>query len=91
MLGWNNRTGGSAEYTSDRSANRLLRADDNAFLFGVIFDQGIAYERAWRAPYLLKGRLGHLSMKRLAKLPIAEVRTAVRGSHKGGSPPSLPC
>jgi len=30
----------------------------NAWLFGVIFDQGIPYEKAWAAPYILKRRFG---------------------------------
>jgi uncharacterized HhH-GPD family protein len=82
MLAWHAREAREVDYTSDPQANRLLRADNNAFLFGVIFDQGISYERAWRAPLELKRRLGHLSMKKLARMPIAEIERAVRGARK---------
>jgi uncharacterized HhH-GPD family protein len=83
MLAWHAHGASEVDYTSDPDANRLLRADNNAFLFGVIFDQGISYERAWRAPLMLKRRLGHLNMKKLAGLPIVEIRMAVRGAKKG--------
>ena len=53
-----------------------------AFLVAVIFDQGIKYERAWRAPYELKQRLGYLDPARVAADPEA-VRRAV------ASPPAL--
>jgi endonuclease III len=45
---------------------------------GVIFDQGIPYERAWAAPHLLKQRLGHFSVRRIAATPMGELRRAVR-------------
>jgi uncharacterized HhH-GPD family protein len=48
----------------------------------VIFDQGIKYERAWRAPYELKQRLGYLDPARIVADPEA-VRRAV------ASPPAL--
>jgi uncharacterized HhH-GPD family protein len=44
----------------DPAANQFVISDPFAFLLGVIFDQGIAAERAWAAPYELKKRLGHL-------------------------------
>jgi hypothetical protein len=59
-------------YTSNRAADRFVRSNSNAWLFGVIFDQGIPYERAWEAPYILKQRLGHLNMKRLAKAQLTQ-------------------
>jgi uncharacterized HhH-GPD family protein len=37
-----------------------------AFLLGVIFNQTIRADAAWRAPYALRGRLGHLDLTRLA-------------------------
>ncbi len=38
------------------------------FVFGVILDQGIKYERAWNAPYILKKRMGHLDINKIAKM-----------------------
>jgi uncharacterized HhH-GPD family protein len=47
-----------------------------AFLLAVIFDQGIPAERAWRAPYDLMRRLGHLDPARMLADPDG-VRAAV--------------
>ena len=70
-------------YTTNRAADRFVCSDSNAWLFGVIFDQGIPYERAWEAPYILKRRLGHLNMRRIAKMQLSQLRKAVRGSAPG--------
>ncbi len=43
------------------------------FVFGVILDQGIPYERAWSAPYELKKRLGHLDIKKIAEMDEKEL------------------
>ena len=61
------QVGGS--FTGSPEADRLLREDPNAFLLGVLFTQGIPAERAWAGPYLLKQRLGHLDVRRLAEEP----------------------
>lgn len=37
-------------YTDDRQADRFIRTNWNAWLVGVIFDQGIPAEKAWEAP-----------------------------------------
>jgi uncharacterized HhH-GPD family protein len=42
--------------------------DPLKFLLGVIFDQGIRYERAWKAPAELEKRLGHLDILRISKM-----------------------
>lgn len=44
------------------------------FIFGVILDQGINYERAWSAPYELKKRLGHLDVKKIAEMDKEELK-----------------
>jgi uncharacterized HhH-GPD family protein len=54
------------QFTQDPAANSLIIDDPFAFLLGVLFDQGITAERAWRAPYDLRLRLGHLDPRRLA-------------------------
>lgn len=53
-------------FTPHPEANRLVVEDPFAFLLGVIFDQNINAERAWRAPYDLKERIGHLNPARIA-------------------------
>jgi hypothetical protein len=57
-------------------ANQLLLDNPFAFQLAVIFDQGIGAERAWRAPYELRLRLGHLDPAQVAADPDA-VRAAV--------------
>jgi uncharacterized HhH-GPD family protein len=69
-------------YTPLPAANQLLLDDSFAFLLGVIFDQNIPAERAWRAPYDLKTRLGHLDPRRIAH-DLPAVHQAV------GTPPKL--
>jgi len=58
-------------------ANQLVMEDGFAFLLAVIFDQGIAYQRAWAAPYELKRRLGHLDPVRMESEP-EQVAAAIR-------------
>jgi uncharacterized HhH-GPD family protein len=60
-------SGASVQFTPNELANELLRKDSFAFLLAVIMDQGIAAERAWLGPYLLKQRLGHLDPERIAR------------------------
>jgi uncharacterized HhH-GPD family protein len=47
---------------------------DLTFLLGVILNQNIRSEVAWRGPVLLRQRLGHLDARRLAAMPHAELR-----------------
>lgn len=64
-------------FSGDQDADALLAANPAAFLIGVLFTQGIPAERAWAGPYLLRERLGHLDLERLAAEPDA-VREAVQ-------------
>jgi hypothetical protein len=57
-------TGGQTTFTPHPEANAFVINDPFAFLLAVIFDQGIPAERAWRAPYDLRERLGHLDPER---------------------------
>lgn len=68
-----------AGFTDDARANALIEQSPEAFLLGILFTQGIPAERAWAGPYLMKLRLGHLDLDRLAKEPDA-VRAAVQAS-----------
>jgi uncharacterized HhH-GPD family protein len=67
-------------YTGHKAANQLVSNNSTAFLFGVIFDQGIPFEKAWAAPYQLKQRLGHLNVAKIARAPVARLRLAIRGT-----------
>jgi uncharacterized HhH-GPD family protein len=73
---------GETELTIDPGADALIRRDPFAFLIGVIFDQGIPFERAWLAPLELTKRLGHLDPVRMVVEP-ESVRVAVQ------TPPKL--
>jgi uncharacterized HhH-GPD family protein len=69
---------GIVQLTADEQADRFVRESDFdfAFLLAVIFDQGVPYGRAWRAPLLLRERLGHLDPGRIAGDPDG-VRAAI--------------
>jgi uncharacterized HhH-GPD family protein len=56
-------------FTSSPEADRLLLDNPFAFLIAVLFDQTIPVERAWRAPYDLNSRLGHLDPRRIVDDP----------------------
>ncbi|GAB4281724.1 MAG: hypothetical protein Kow0056_17290 [Coriobacteriia bacterium] len=58
------QVGGS--FTDIEAADALVKSDPNAFLLAVLFTQGIPAERAWAGPFLLRERLGHLDLERLA-------------------------
>jgi uncharacterized HhH-GPD family protein len=64
-------------FTDDPDADAFIERDPNAFLIGVLFTQGIPAERAWEGPYLLRERLGHLDLQRLA-MELDSVREAVQ-------------
>jgi endonuclease III len=67
---------GQVAFTPHPEANALIINDPFAFLLAVIFDQGIPAERAWRVPYELMRRLGHLDPARM-RADSEGVRTAV--------------
>ena len=69
-------TVGRPTFTPHPDANLLIWTNPFAFLLAVVFDQGIPAERAWRAPYELMQRLGHLDPERMLADPDG-VRVAV--------------
>lgn len=71
------KAGVVVEFTPDDAANKMVLKCPNAFLFAVIFDEGIRAERAWAAPYLLSERLGHFDMARIAGADPDELLAAV--------------
>lgn len=74
------QTGGA--FTDIPGADALIKSSPEAFVLGVLFTQGIPAERAWAGPFLLRQRLGHLDLVRLAAEE-GEVAAAVAG------PPAL--
>lgn len=69
-------------FTDLPAADAFVRSSPEAFLVGVLFTQGIPAERAWAAPWLLRERLGHFDLYRLAT-----EREAVTAAV--GAPPAL--
>ena len=53
-------------FTDIPAADALVKSSPTAFLLAVLFTQGVPAERAWAGPYLLRERLGHLDLDRLA-------------------------
>nr|BFE71206.1 hypothetical protein GCM10020092_045070 [Actinoplanes digitatis] len=72
------QAGKPVRYTPHAAANALVLGDPFAFLLAVIFDQGIPAERAWRAPYDLRQRLGHLDPATIAADPGAVADAVAR-------------
>src|SRR5207302_1291278 len=63
-------------WTDVPEANELLEADPLALLIGLVLDQQVKMEKAFRGPYELKQRLGRLDVRELATLgPTWLVRT----------------
>jgi len=68
--------------SKDPRADAFVKDNPFAFLLAVIFDQMMDAERAWKAPYELKKRLGHLDPTRMVADPRA-VAAAIK------KPPAL--
>ena len=65
-------------FTPDKDANNFVQQNPLAFLFAVILDQGMKAEIVWAVPFLLKKRLGHLDVKKIAKMSDAEIKKVFR-------------
>src|SRR5665213_2190742 len=55
-------------WTDDPEANRLLETDPLALLIGLVLDQQVKMEKAFAGPYVLKQRLGHLDVRKIAAM-----------------------
>jgi len=55
-------------WTQDPEANRLLETDPLALLIGMVLDQQVKMEKAFGGPLELKRRLGHLDVRKIAKM-----------------------
>ena len=58
--------------TGDASADRLLASDPLALLLGMLLDQQVPMEWAFKGPATLKERLGHLDATRIAAMDVDE-------------------
>ncbi|MDH3307609.1 MAG: Fe-S cluster assembly protein HesB, partial [Acidimicrobiia bacterium] len=56
--------------TGDEAADRLLNADGTALLIGMLLDQQVPMEWAFRGPHTLSERLGGLDAGQIAAAPI---------------------
>ncbi len=65
-------------YTGDPAADRLLAEDPLALLIGMVLDQQVRMEKAFRGPYDLRERLGHLDARRIARMDPAGLEEAFR-------------
>ena len=66
------------KYSGDPKIDELIHSNPFAFLIGVISDQMVSSERAWRVPFLLKERLGKLDPKQIARMTVAQLERVIR-------------
>ena len=59
---------GTLFITGERDADRLLNTDGLALLLGMLLDQQVPMEWAFRGPATLRERLGHLDAPRIAAM-----------------------
>lgn len=55
-------------FTPNQEADKLIWNNPLAYLFAVILDQSIKAEKVWEIPFLLKRRLGHLDVHKIANI-----------------------
>jgi uncharacterized HhH-GPD family protein len=78
----NKKTLEEMSFCRDPEADAFVKTNALAFLFGVIFDQGVRAEVAWSAPYELRKRLGHFDVCKMAELTDAEIESIICGKKK---------
>jgi uncharacterized HhH-GPD family protein len=65
--------GGTLFITGDAAADELVNTDGTALLIGMLLDQQVPMEVAFRAPAMLRQRLGHLDAPTIAGMSEDEV------------------
>ena len=60
-------------WTDIPEANELLESDPLALLIGLVLDQQVKMEKAFRGPYELKQRLGGLDVREIATMDPAKL------------------
>jgi uncharacterized HhH-GPD family protein len=61
---------GTLAITGDPPADELLNKDGTALLIGMLLDQQVPMEWAFRGPHTLAQRLGHLDAARIAAMDV---------------------
>jgi len=64
--------------TGEPDADQLLASDPLALLIGMLLDQQVPMEWAFKAPYVLRDRLGGLDAAAIAAMPEADVEAVFR-------------
>ena len=59
---------GDLYITGDADADALLNRDANAVMIGMLLDQQVPLEWAFRGPATLRDRLGHVDVERIAAM-----------------------
>lgn len=59
---------GTLFITGDTAADKLLNANGTALLIGMLLDQQVPMEWAFKGPFTLKQRLGHLDTRKIAAM-----------------------
>lgn len=65
-------------YTGDTAADRLLSEDPLALVIGLTLDQQITVQKAFRGPYDLRQRLGHLDARKIARMDPSKLEAVFR-------------
>ncbi len=65
----------SLPYTGDPAADQLLAEDPLALVIGLALDQQVPVQKAFRGPYDLRQRLGHLDAGRIARMDAGKLET----------------
>jgi endonuclease-3 len=60
-------------FTPNFRADKLIWNNSLAYLLAVILDQSMKAEKVWEIPYLLKQRLGHLDVYKIASMGDKEI------------------
>ncbi|MGH9135959.1 MAG: HhH-GPD-type base excision DNA repair protein [Acidimicrobiales bacterium] len=64
---------GTLKITGDAASDELLNTDGTALLIGMLLDQQVPMEVAFRGPATLRDRLGHLDAAKIAAMSEDEV------------------
>ncbi len=64
---------GTLYITGDPAADELLNTDALALLIGMLLDQQVPMEWAFKGPATLRARLGHLDAARIAAMDPGEL------------------
>lgn len=65
-----------------RTRKRFTKDEALEWFYGVLFDQSVLWQGAWDNIDLLKKRLGTLSPYRISKMPLKNIRRAIKGDQR---------